>query len=32
MSFDEYRKVKPDITLEKYNKIKEDIPFMLEKE
>jgi len=32
MTFDEFKKTKPSTTLEMYNKIKKEIPFMLEKE
>ena len=32
MTFDEFQKTKPSTTLEMYNKIKKEMPFMLEKE
>jgi len=32
MTFSEYKKVKPNTTLDLYNNIKEEMPFMLEKE
>lgn len=32
MTFDEFKKTKPNTTKEMYNKIKKEMPFMLEKD
>ena len=32
MTFDEFQKTKPSTTLEMYNKIKKEMPFILQKE
>lgn len=32
MTFNEFKKTKPNTTLEMYNKIKKEMPFMLEKD